>query len=91
MNDEEELPEVDGVPKVIEDRYEGTNDFKQLKAPKVEKDSPAADLIKEEYAIEIKARQKKIEDYEASNTYPDRVAAHKKKIISMKKILKKLK
>lgn len=91
MNDEEELPEIEGVPKVIEDRYEGTNDFKQLKAPKVDKDSPAADLIKEEYAAEIKVRQKKIEEYEKTNTYPDRIAAHKKKIATMKKILKKLK
>lgn len=91
MNDEEELPEVEDVPAIIEDKYDGVNDIKPLKAPKVDKDSAAADLIKEEYAAEIKQREKKIKEYEESKTYPDRVKAHKKKISLMKSVLKKLK
>lgn len=91
MNDEAELPEIEDVPAIIDNHYDGVNDIKPLTAPKVDKNSAAADLIKEEYVKEIASREKKIKDYEASSSYPDRVAAHKKKIASMKKILKKLK
>jgi len=91
MNNEAELPEIEDVPKLLDNHYAGINDIKPLTAPKVEKDSPAADLIKEEYAKEIASREAKIKEYEAQDLYPDRVKAHKKKIASMKKILKKLK
>lgn len=91
LKDEQELPEIEEVPTSIEKNYEGVNDFKQLKTPKVDKDSPAADLIKEEYAAEIESRKKKIEEYESSDSYPDRVKAHKKAIATMQKVLKKLK
>jgi len=91
MNDEAELPEIEEVPAVIEDHYNGLNDIKPLTAPKVDKNSPAADLIKDEYKTEISSRQAKIKDYEAQDAYPDRIAAHKKKIAQMKTILKKLK
>ena len=91
MKDEAELPTVSGVPEMIAKNYAGVNDFKQLKAPKVKKDSAAADTIKEDYEREIAEREAKIAEYESSGTYPDRIKSHKKKITSMKKILKKLK
>jgi hypothetical protein len=91
LEEETEHPDIEEVPQIIEDKYNGVNDIKPLKTPKVDKNSPAADLIKEEYAQEIKDREAKIKDYEEQNSYPDRVAAHKKKIALMKQVLKKLK
>jgi hypothetical protein len=91
MKDEAELPDIDGVPEVVENKYEGVNDINTLRAPKIDKDSPAADLIKEEYTKEIASREKKIKEYEEDDIYPDRIAAHKKKIALMKQILNKLK
>jgi hypothetical protein len=91
LKDEAELPEVNGIPKAITDRYNGLNDFKQLKSPQVTKTSLAADTVKEEYKKQISEREAKLKTYEADNTYPDRQAAHKKAIARMKKVIAKLK
>jgi hypothetical protein len=90
MNYEAELPEISGVPKSIENKYEGMNDFQQLKSPQVTKASLAADYIKDAYKKEIASREKKIEKYEKAGTYQNRVEAHKEKIDMMQKVLDKL-
>jgi hypothetical protein len=91
MKEEPEHPDITGIPKSISDKYEGTNDFSQLKTPQVNKNSLAADTIKQEYKKQIAERTAKIKKYEQAGTHAGRVDGHKKEITRMEKTIEKLK
>jgi len=91
MKDESELPEITGAPNSLLDRYDSINDFKQLKMPKLTKDSVASDFVKTEYVKEIANRENKIKKYEKDGNYPNRIEIHKKAIKDMQKVIDNLK
>lgn len=49
LQDEEEKPSIDGIPKSLKDRFDGpVNDLRQPENPIPKEDGPAADFVKEQ-------------------------------------------
>lgn len=79
LRDEEFPPEITGIPKSIKPS-KSIDAFEDLKAPIVDKDSPAIRSIR----AEIEEREKKVGELEESGQFPNRLAQHQARIDSLK-------
>lgn len=82
LQDEEFKPDIDGIPGSIEPN-DTIDSAKDLSAPVVKKNSVAVKVLQEE----LDDRKAKVEEYESSGLFPNRVAQHKERISDLEKAI----